>query len=207
MRARAWVVAAAAVAALLGGCGLPQDGEARPVDDGAVPYGLLGPAATAAPPSTKLGRTEASQPQTYLLRGDQLLEAVPSAVDLSQEVTTPRVLSALFAQLAAGPTEAERADGLSTALAPGVQITLVSVHDQVVDLQVQAALKDPSADRLPLAIGQLVLTATSVDGIDGVRLVRDGVPVEVPLPGGALTSSPLHRSDYRELLPEPTPQS
>ncbi len=206
MRARRVGVVAVALACALVGCGLPHDGEVQPIDDQSVPYGLLGPAESAAPPtSTTLEQSQATQPRTYLLGPDQVLRAVPAPVDLSREVTTPRVLTALFAVLAAGPTERQRAAGLSTALGPGVRITLVQVSGGVADLQVQASPKDPSADRLPLAIGQLVLTATSVDGVDGVRLVRaDGRPVEVPLPGGALTSSTLHRSDYRELVLPPT---
>jgi spore germination protein GerM len=204
-RRTAWCAAVVAAVAVLAGCGLPQDGEARAVDARSVPYGLLGPVATEAPTVTTLERAPSTQPRTYLLGPDEALEPVPAPVDLSQVVDTPKVLAALFELLAAGPTEAQRAKGLSTALAPGVQITVVAVHEGLVDVQVDASPKDPSADRLPLAIGQLVLTATSVEGVDGVRLLRAGVPVEVPLPGGALTSSPLRRSDYRELVVPATP--
>lgn len=199
------VVVALPLAVVLAGCGLPHDGAARPIDGRAVPYGLLGPAPTAEPPTT-LERSQLPQPRTYLLGADQVLEPVPAALDLAPQATPPDVLAALFAVLAAGPTKQQRAAGLSTALGPGVVIRLVQVSDGIADLQVQASPREPAADRLPLAIGQVVLTATSVQGVDGIRLVRaDGSPVEVPLPGGALTSGPLRPSDYRELLLTPTP--
>jgi hypothetical protein len=77
---------------------------------------------------------------------------------------------------------------------------------------VPASDKGPSPERQPLAVGQVVLTATSVPGVDGVLLDGvDGHPGEMPLPGGALTTRPLRRSDYVELLrprtPSPTPSS
>ncbi len=201
---RAGIVAVALSALLLAGCGLPSDGAARPIPATAVPYGLLGPAATATTTAPTPEGKRSEQPRTYLLGSDQLLQPVPAAVDLSQLVTSRQELTALFALLAAGPTESQRAQGLSTALTPGVRIELLSVHDRIADVAVDAGLKDPSADRLPLAIGQLVLTATSVEGIDAVQLLRDGAPVEVPLPGGALTAAPLNRFDYRALLHRPT---
>ncbi len=187
-------------ALLLGGCGLPQDGQARPLEDSSVPYGLLAPADSGGTTSSQQLQLQAAQPRIYLLDAAAALQPAPAPVDTSREVTPAGELAALFALLAAGPTERQRAAGLSTALAPDVRIDLVQVQGGIADLQLQASPREPSADRLPLAIGQLVLTATTVDGVDGVRIVRDGVPVEVPLPGGALTAGPLRRSDYRELV-------
>jgi len=57
-----------------------------------------------------------------------------------------------------------------------------------------------SADRLPLAVGQLVLTALSVQGVDRIRLVRDGQLIGAPLPGGQQTTDPLVAADYASLL-------
>lgn len=197
-------LAGALTALLLGGCGLPQDGQARPLEDSSVPYGLLAPADSGGTTSSQQLQLRATQPRTYLLNAAGALQPVPAPVDTSREVTPAGTLAALFALLAAGPTELQRASGLSTALAPGVRIDLVQVQGGIADLQLQAVPREPSADRLPLAIGQIVLTATTVDGVAGVRIVRGGVPVEVPLPGGALTSGPLRRSDYRELVRPPT---
>lgn len=202
-RAR-FVLAGALTAMLLGGCGLPQDGQAQPLKESAVPYGLLAPAGGGDSASSQQLQLRAAQLRIYLLDAAGVLRPVPAPVDTSRDVTPASALTSLFALLAAGPTERQRAAGLSTALAPDVRIDLVQLQGGIADLQLQATPREPSADRLPLAIGQLVLTATTVDGVDGVRIVRNGAPIEVPVPGGALTSGPLRRSDYRELAGPPS---
>ena len=58
----------------------------------------------------------------------------------------------------------------------------------------------PSPSRLPLAVGQLVLTLSSIEGIDDVALTAAGSPIQAPLPGGALTDRPLRADDYAALL-------
>ena len=68
-------------------------------------------------------------------------------------------------------------------------------------VQLDPGDQGPTANKLPLAAGQVVLTATSVRGIERVQLVRaDGQPIEVPLPDGALTSLPLEARDYLSLV-------
>lgn len=192
------VAVTATVALGLVGCGLPQDGTARAVDPKQVPYGLMrsDPPAPASSRSKSIDRTD--QARLYLLGPDDQLVGVPAGV--GRPLGTGARLTALFALLARGPDETQRGQGLSTALSPGVQIQLRDLSGGVARVQVVAGLKDPSADRLPLSIGQLVLTATSLRGVDSVVLERDGAPVEVPLPGGALTSAPLTRSDYASLV-------
>lgn len=198
-RRAAVVTAMVAVVAALGACGLPQDGTARTIDPDQVPYGLLrsAPPAVATPELKSSAR--ASQAQLYLLGAQDQLVGVPAGLDDTTAAPSSR-LTEVLGLLARGPDEQQRAQGLGTALSPGVTIELRALVDSVAQVQVRAGLKAPSADRLPLAIGQLVLSATSVHGVDAVQLVRDGTPVEVPLPGGALTSAPLTRADYATLL-------
>jgi spore germination protein GerM len=125
---------------------------------------------------------------------------VPAPVPTELSEMPDQELLVLMRLLSGGPTERQRAAGLSTALTPGVVIDVLGTKGEVALVQVESQAKDPPADRLPLAIGQVVLTATAVPGIAAVQLIRDGMAVEVPLPGGALTSQPLSRADYRELL-------
>ena len=57
-------------------------------------------------------------------------------------------------------------------------------------------------------MAQIVLTATSVPGVDAVRLTLSGAPVEAPLPSGELTSEPLNADDYATfLVPVTSPSS
>lgn len=213
----AWWLVVAAVA-FAGGCGLPADGAVRTIRSSDVPYDLLDPAPPTTSPSTVPSIAAAPQPETYLLDVDHGLVPVPTGfatsrslvgptsspapTDSSQAAMTARtiLLVKLLATLERGPTPQQRAQGLGTALTSGVTIRLLSVRDTMAEIEVQSAFKEPAADRLPLAIGQMVLTATSVPGIEVVQLVRDGIPLEVPLPGGALTAEPLHRKDYAVLI-------
>ena len=53
----------------------------------------------------------------------------------------------------------------------------------------------------PLTVAQVVLTITSVPGIDTVRLTRDYAPIDVPRANGSLTSELLTSDDYASLRP------
>ena len=193
MRARPTATMASVVAAclLMGGCGVPSDSEAQAVP--AVPYGLLSPSGAAPSASTS---PAARGPRVWLVRDDRLVpaEAPPSGPDAG---TTAR---GLLRRLASGPTERERADGLSTAFGPSVELTLTEVTGGHAVIDIRAGDLAPSPSRLPLAVGQLVLTMVSVDGIDDVALTAAGSAVQAPLPGGALTDRPLRADDYAALL-------
>jgi len=65
----------------------------------------------------------------------------------------------------------------------------------------------PSGGASRRAVAQLVLTATSLQGVDAVRLTIGGDPVEAPLPTGELTSAPLTAADYAVFLTAPEPPS
>lgn len=176
-------------------CGLPDATTPLELDPSDVPYRLLSPSAdpsTAQPPSTRT-----TTPDVYLLDGDGRLVPVEAAQAASG---LGPALGGVLSQLAAGPREAERASGLASALGPDVRLTLVGVTDGTAVIEVDLGEQDPSASRLPLAVGQVVLSATSVEGVGRVQLVQGGSPIEVPLPDGALTLGPVTAGDYAPLL-------
>jgi|GEM_PF-1103916 len=195
--ARLLLVALTALTALTAtGCGAPGDGTVRAVPSDDVPYRLL----DAAPdPTVPLPEPtgDVTAPQVYLVDTEQRLVPVPLEVDADG---LEPVEESVLAVLAAGPTEVQRAEGLGTALTPDVVLRLVDVTDGVARISVGPNDSAPAADRLPLAVGQVVLSATSVSGVDRVLLLQDGTPVEAPLPGGALTGEPLTAADYASLI-------
>ena len=75
----------------------------------------------------------------------------------------------------------------------------MGVRDGTARVEVELTAGELAADQLPLALGQLVLTLTAVEGIDRVQLVSDGEPVEMALPGGKLTTAPVSADDYVSL--------
>jgi spore germination protein GerM len=198
---RWWRLLAAAGLMVITACGLPTTGQIQEIDPTRVPYGLVSPAPKS---SVGAGEEEVSsrtRARVYWLDGRQ--NVVPVSVRLTTSGASAR-LTELLELLAAGPTNQQRTLGFGTALGPGVIITVTAITNQVADVEVQAAVAAPSANRLPVAVGQMVLTATSVPGIDAVRFVTDGNPLDVPLVGGELTSGPLGREDYLDLLVVPT---
>lgn len=184
---------------VLAACGLPDGGQAVRVAPEEVPYSLL---ATPSASPTSAAPTTPGIPTTtatiYLVNTEQRL--VPSQVTVSEAATAPLVQS-LLNRLAVGPSERERGRGLVTDLGPGASITLRALKSGVAVIELRTGLQDPTPAKLPIAVGQVVLTATSVVGIDAVTFVADGVPVGVPGPPlGETTNAPLRSADYGVFL-------
>ena len=179
---------------LAAGCGLPNSQTADRVPAGDVPYGLLDD-----DPSVSASGAPSSSPSAHLywLREDGRLQPV-AAPPLGPG--TRAGLAYLFDALAAGPDEAEQSAGLGTALGTGVNVELVSLTAGIAEVQVDFDAQEPSPDRLPAAIGQLVLTAVSTPMVTSVQIVQDGEIVSVPLPSGALSDGPLTAAEYASLV-------
>jgi spore germination protein GerM len=191
------VVVGFVVAFLLTACGLPGGGAVRRVDDDTVPYRLL---ETDAPPPSASGGVDdlGRAPVVYWLDNDRL---VPEATTGSCSQPPEVLVDELLVSLAAGPPDEARASGRSSAIPSETRLAVVGVEDGTVSVDIDDGTAI-SAERLPAAIGQVVLTLASAPGIESVLLVSGGQPVQVPLPGGALTAQPVTAEDYVELLPE-----
>ncbi len=199
-RTVAGLLGAVASLLLLGACGLPADGQAQRVAPEDVPYGLLDPSPSVTATAVPYASTGSTIPATvYLVNDAQLL--VPLTVQVGDATLQPLVQS-LLNRLAVGPTDRERARGLLTDLGPGATLTVRSIRDGTAYIEVRAAVQNPSPGRLPIAIGQVVLTATSVVGVDQVSFVQgDGTTATVPAPpAGDSTTTPLTAPDYTSLL-------
>ncbi len=138
----------------------------------------------------------------WLVANDHLVPEVPEAAALTCAEPPEAVVERLLGDLTAGPTDDARAAGRSTALPPQASLVLVGIDDGTAEVEVDPDETSISADRLPVAVGQIVLTVTSAPGVSAVALVSDGQPVQVPLPGGALTGNPVTAEDYATLLPD-----
>ena len=182
---------------LAAGCGFGPSGDVKEIDPLSLPPRLFGstpPTSTAAATAT----ATAAEPMTsgsgtYFLSATSLrLSARPLSV-----TSGIPALQELLNHLAAGPDDAERARGLSTALTPTTRLTVAS-------LQGGLATVDLAFGRVPpnqiTAIAQIVLTATSLPEVNRLRLTIDGKPLQAPLANGAQTDRPLTRSDYLALL-------
>ncbi|MGY1704027.1 GerMN domain-containing protein [Geodermatophilus sp. SYSU D00697] len=193
---RGFVVAA--LVAVLAGCGVPTGGPVETIPESDVPRGLASPSATAPAPAEPEPMAEPSR--VYLVARDDSLVPRP------REVTGPEMrdrLDALLRTLAAGPTADERELQLSTALPPDVELAVTDVAAGTVTIDLSGPAEAPTGLDSRRAVGQVVLSATSVPGVDEVVLTVDGERVEAPLPSGELSPDPLSAEDYAALLPAP----
>lgn len=178
-------------------CGVPQDGRTVPLDTDQVPFGLLDPTPTnATSTSPGVGADEVSARIALVASEDRLILASRTI----ERGTTREVAAAVLVDLIVGPTAAERDRGLRSGLPSGTDLALSSMQDGVASVDLPADLQSLPSERVPLAVGQIVLSLTSVTGVTEVLLVRDGEPVAAPLVDGSLTSEPLTRDDYTALL-------
>lgn len=186
------------VVLLLAACGLPHNSTTRTIATDDVPYRLLDPAPTSSPSPSSTHDIKTT-PQVYFVNQDNELEPHVQPLKVA---AVDEVVEALLAALAAGPAPADRKRGLATALGPGAALKLIEVRRGTARVAITPGGRPPDAERLPLAVGQVVLTVTSAEGVDRVVFVHDGDPVAVPLPGGEQTSEPVTAQNYASLLSE-----
>ncbi len=176
------VLVALVAAALVAGCGVSAQDTAEAVSTGA----------RTAAPSGDGDRTAGSRLVVYLVRGARL-------APLERRFRIPTTAAAL-AELLAGPTRAEAADGVRTAVAPEV----VGVEDVLSEGATTVVLTRgftgiTGGDQL-LAVAQVVWTLTELETVDRVTFTVEGVRVEVPTDAG-LSAGPVDRDDYRSVAP------
>lgn len=189
---------AVAVAALLillsaaAGCGVRTTDQAQPLDPALVPSATSAGAATA---------TAGSAAVIYLSSGPEGTALRPVRRPAVTGSPAERAAT-LLSDLVAGPTDAERDRGLSSALPAGLVLALEpgSAHAGTATVEFRGAVPGPSAGQVAVAVGQIVLTLTADPAIGSVRLVRDGRTLAAALPDGSLTTDLLVRGDYSSLV-------
>jgi len=127
----------------------------------------------------------------FLVTGTQLIDVPRSAPAPGLKATLQLLLE--------GPTAAEIAAGIRSAIAPGtlVRSARVGAESAVVDLS--RTFVDLGGEEQILAVAQMVLTVTAVPGVERVRFALDGEELEVPRPDGTLVPGPLTAGDYAAL--------
>jgi hypothetical protein len=198
------VRAAAVGAVLLGlaGCGVPTGGHPTTIAASDVPYGLASPSSGATAPPSAQSAVESSL--VFLLAEDGRL--VPRPRDVGGSARRDR-LALLLRDLASGPTAAERDEHLSTGLPPDVRLTVAGMAGATATIDIELPAEAPTGWASRRAVAQIVLTATTVPGVEAVLLTLAGEPVEAPLPSGELTTDPLTAADVDAFLDPPAPPS
>lgn len=170
-------------------CGVPNDDEPRALDPREAPFRVFEDV-TPAPAGD--GRVA-----LYFVR-DDLVVLQTRAVERSTTIDE------LLDLLLEGPTPDEVAAGTRSALPSSFAVEEVDVGPDgiaVVTLGGGTAQVGPS----PLGFAQVVATLTAPGRARAVRFRLDGQDLPVPRGDGLLTTDPLDRSDYAELLSLPSP--
>lgn len=186
------VVSMVAALLVLAGCSIQPD--AAPSDLPAERAEVFGDLAT--------GDEAAGTNRIYLLAPTDPEEAQRlRSVQRDVPNTPESVLSSLFA----GPNAAERDTLLDTAIPADVELGGARQVGQLVTVDLNDVFNELTADGLRLAVGQIVSTATDIEGVETVQIRIDGERRVWPLGNGELTERPLTRFDYPGLVESSQP--
>ncbi|MGC5028470.1 GerMN domain-containing protein [Micromonospora sp. DT229] len=184
---RAGVAVAAVLLALVAACGVPGEDRPRVVTP---PPGPLPPTATAAPTTAETG---AVTEVLYFSRDDRL-------VPVTRRIDEVPAVEVQLRDLLAGPTQAERDDGLTNALTGALSNAEVELVDRQARVTVTATVAETGSTHEMLAYGQIVCTLTARADVDTVVFLRDGAPLSVPRGDHSLSPDPLTGADYALLI-------
>lgn len=183
---RVVVVVLLVASVVVAGCGVSSQSSPHIIRDAALP-----PDQAATPRSTVPAVVDA---RVFFVRGDR-------PVPVSRRAAGTGLTDVLDALLS-GPTDAEVADGVRTALPTGASVDVAGVTaDGVATLDIGSLLDGVTGQEQILAFAQLVLTATDATDVDGVVFQRNGRRIDAPTVDGTLVSRPLASADYASLLP------
>lgn len=179
---------------VLAACGVPGDSNPRAIEAENVPFDLLAPTAEATTTTQPSAFTDTDMVTIYLADAEGKLRAV------RRQVTAPVSVSKVIESLLGGPTRQE-ADRLSTAITSETKLLDVQGPDEgLVILDLSRQLLDITGRQQILALAQVVWTATALPTVDRVLFEFEGEQAEVQNGNGTLTSSPLGRLSYRDLI-------
>ncbi len=183
---------AAALLALivLSSCGIPVEDSARPISGDDIPATIPSPAPA---PASPLGDQRPASVELFFVQG-------PRLAPVRREVPIPLSLERTIAEIAGGPTPAERNQGFRTALPKDLRLA-GTVAAGVPLIEVTESFAQVEGEEQILALAQLVFTLTGLPGVEGVSFGLAGRPVEVPTGDGVLKRGPLRRPDFQAVAP------
>jgi germination protein M len=115
---------------------------------------------------------------------------------------TPRVATAAITALLAGPSSAERAAGVSTAIPAGTRLQRISIDSGVATVSLTAQIgAGAGAPSVRMRLAELTYTVTQFPSVQAVRLQVNGRLVHFLTADGVPVPIPLQRWQFRALMP------
>jgi germination protein M len=158
------------------------------------PTGSELPGSSSAPSGTTIVRAY------FWLGGD---EGSAGLVAVLREVAgTTAVARAAMNALLAGPTDAETARSISTAVPDGSQLLGLSINDGIATVDLSSEFESGGGSASVLTrLGQVVYTLTQFPSVKSVLFQVEGETKSVFSSEGVALDGPVGRADYVQLLP------
>ena len=186
---------------LAAGCGVSADGEPQAIEPANLPPGLLDANPTS---STTLPESDSTTAvKVYFLKrqGDT---SVLVPVDRQVKESEANLPGARIAPLFASTTPEEQQNQFTTSIPPGTKLLRAAAptgtDDLIIDLSSEVFAAQ--GQELANAFGQIVWTVTEIEGITGVRFLRDGVAINAVDDQGVEQVGAVTRADYPSIAPE-----
>ena len=101
-----------------------------------------------------------------------------------------------------GPTQADTADGLTTAIPGNVQVLSTTTQGNIVTVNMNAAFGAITGTSIELAVSQIVATVASENGFNtGVLFEIDGQRTSVPIANGSQVNDPVYIVEFLSVAP------
>lgn len=171
------------VALVAAACGIPMEAEPEILDVKIQPV----------QESESVAPGDLASVSIYLVRNDAL-------VRVTRDLPSPPSLTSIFDSLLERVTEPERRANLRTAIPPGTRTIEVTEDGSTLRIDLSQEFASVGGEEEIFAVAQIVLTATSIEGVDLVAFQLDGVPTDVPVANGALSADPVGADDYAALV-------
>lgn len=180
----------------IGGSGDPTGPVVTPSSSGSAPSSAASGSTPSAPTATSpTGSAQDFTYEVWFTYGERLLPTRRT------EAFDPAVGSIALRSLLAGPTEAERAAGLGTAIPASTTLNSLVIEDGIATVDLSGSYDDASGTTgETLRLAQVVYTITQFPTVTGVLFELDGRPVTVFGGHGILLDEPQTRGGYEDHL-------
>jgi len=121
-------------------------------------------------------------------------------VPVTHELPLPISVESVTSFLVEGIDPTGNGPGLRTSIPTGTRVLGVERDGAVAEVDLSRDFAAVGGEEELLAVAQVVLTLTELDGVRAVAFELAGVATDVPLPDGALSNDPVAADDYRSLI-------
>jgi spore germination protein GerM len=167
---------------LMSGCGIPVDTEPEEL--------VLGVEAPVEPQTTP--PEDLAAVSVYLIRDERI-------VHVTRDLPSPASPDEILRSLLDGVTGPEERANLRTSISTETQLRGLRQQGSVLHVDLSRDFAGVGGEET-LAIAQIVLTLTSIEGVESVEFALDGVRTDVPVSDGALSDRPVSADDYQVLV-------